>query len=102
MYLQPDFASGSSNFTTELNASCSTGLTTFRGFVLAAIIPLMFGIRCSAIPLAALSAKGVLTSITSTPPLTSLSNVAVFPLTSSLVANETKGISSISAIIPPI
>jgi dienelactone hydrolase len=71
------------------------------GFVLAAMMPRIFGMRCSAIPFAQLTTKGVCTSMISFPPAMSLSIVAVLLFSSRRDASEMNGASSNPAIIPP-
>ena len=74
MIFTVDFAAGVTNDMYEVSSSTTVGEITFKGFVRAAIMPLIFGIRCSAIPFAHETTTGIFTSISSTPPAISLSS----------------------------
>src|SRR5690554_7352428 len=56
--LTADFGAGKPYFTNEVCFAAFDASTTFNGLVRAAIIPRIFGIRCSAIPLAQLTTNG--------------------------------------------
>jgi hypothetical protein len=62
-----------------LTSSIATASTTVKGFVLADIIPRIFGIFASAVPSAQLATNLPETETTSLPPSISLSMVAVVP-----------------------
>ncbi len=60
----------SENAFIDVKASFEEPAITIKGLVLAAIIPLIFGIRCSAIPFAQLTTKGSSHSTICVPPST--------------------------------
>src|SRR5204862_7539554 len=54
----PALAGGNSKLVIEVSGSTAAGSVTFNGFVLAAIMPRIFGMRCSATPFWQLTTTG--------------------------------------------